>query len=64
MAKEGLTGSVKETKATKEVKTTEEKVESQDLSKLTVAELKEMAAAKNIAGATSMKKAELIDALK
>lgn len=44
----------------KEVK--EEKVDT-DLSKLTVAELKEMAKDKNIEGYTTMKKAELIDAL-
>ena len=57
------TKEVKAPKATKEVKKEEAK-EEKDLSKLTVAELKEMAKARNIAGATSMKKAELIDALK
>ena len=57
------TKEVKAPKATKEVKKEEVK-EEKDLSKLTVAELKEMAKARNIAGATSMKKAELIDALK
>ena len=46
----------KETKATKEEKT--------DLSKLTVAELKKLAKDKNIGGYTTMKKAELLDALK
>ena len=46
----------KEVKATKEEKT--------DLSKLTVAELKKLAKEKNIDGYTTMKKAELIDALK
>ena len=39
------------------------KEEATDISKLTVAELKEMAVANGIEGATSMKKAELIEAL-
>ena len=68
VAKDALEGKVetdKETKATKETKTAKAEVkEEKDLSKLTVAELKEMAKAKNIAGATSMKKAELLEALK
>ena len=64
-ALEGKVEPVKETKATKETKTAKAEVkEEKDLSKLTVAELKEMAKAKNIAGATSMKKAELLEALK
>ena len=49
----------------KETVKTESKVESatQDLSKMTVAELKEMAKAKGIEGISSMKKADLIAAL-
>ena len=52
----------KEPKAEK-VEVTEEKAESNDLSKMTVAELKEMAKAAGIEGITSMKKAELVEAL-
>ena len=53
-AKEALNGNVKETKSE----------DKKDLSTLKVAELREMAEAKGIEGASSMKKAELLDALK
>ncbi len=63
--------SKKEEKASKDTKSDAKKVEKSevkeektDLSKLTVAELKEMAKTKGIENYTSMKKAELIDALK
>ncbi|MBO3115391.1 50S ribosomal protein L21 [Winogradskyella sp. DF17] len=46
-----------------ETKSVETKEASQDLSKQTVAELKEMAKAKGITGYSSMKKADLIAAL-
>ena len=64
--KEVTIGAAKETKtakttAKKEVKA-EEKVESVDYSKMTVAELKEVAASKNISVA-GMKKVEIIEAL-
>ena len=55
---------VKPAKATAKKETKEEKKEATDLSKLTVAELKKMASEKNIAGASTMKKAELLEALK
>ena len=67
-AKAGLEGkAVKvETKKAevKEVKTPAKKAEKVDLSTKTVAELKALAKDKNIVGYTTMKKAELIDALK
>ncbi|OIQ27753.1 MAG: 50S ribosomal protein L21 [Bacteroidetes bacterium MedPE-SWsnd-G2] len=51
------------TKATKAAKPAAAKEESNDLSKKTVAELKEMAKAKGVEGISSMKKADLIAAL-
>ena len=52
----------KEEKTVKEVKK-EVKEEAKDLTKLTVAELREMAKAKDVKGYSTMKKAELIEAL-
>ena len=50
---------------TKEVEVKkEEKAETKDLSTLTVNELREMAKDKDIKGYSTMKKAELVDALK
>ncbi len=62
VANDALNGKVKKAEVKETVKA--EKAESTDLSKMTVAELKELEKAKKIEGNTSMKKAELIDALK
>ena len=73
-AKAGLEGKVVKTaevktEKPKAVKTTEKKETSKkednkDLSKLTVAELKELAKEKGVAVTSTMKKADIIDALK
>ena len=58
------TKKVEETKAVKETKKTETKKEAKvDLTKLTVAELREMAKKAKVEGFATMKKAELVEAL-
>ena len=76
VSKDALNGKLpKEIKVESEVKNTAQKVETkketvrkeenkEDISKLTVSELKAMAKEKNIKGYTTMKKDELINALK
>ena len=71
VAKDGLAGKTikQEVKATKtevksETKKIEKKESKEDLSKLTVVDLKKLAKEKNIDGYTTMKKDELLDALK
>ena len=66
LSKESLNGKIKKVevkKDVKETKTTKEEVKS-DLSKMTVVELKKLAKEKGITGFTTMKKEELLNALK
>lgn len=61
--KEAFKNLVELAKNGKVAETKETKAEEKDLTKLTVAELREMAKKANIEGAATMKKAELVEAL-
>jgi len=67
-AKKALEGKLEAPKAEKTTKTTKKETVKEetkkDLSSMTVAELRELAKSKDIKGASTMKKAELLEALK
>lgn len=68
-AKEALEGTLKDevvkaAPAKKEAPKADKKEETKDLSSMTVAELRELAKAKDVKGVATLKKAELLDALK
>lgn len=63
-AKQALAGNLEQPKEVKSANATKNEVENTDLSSKTVAELRELAKTKDIKGASTMKKSELIDSLK
>jgi len=67
-AKKALEGKLEAPKAEKTTKTTKKETvkedTKEDISSMTVAELRELAKSKDIKGASTMKKAELLEALK